>query len=413
MGLRQFCWGGFNVLMFGQSAGVQGAPFWRLGGNNPSPQVGLPPVLGTMNGHALRLVAGGQEWMRITPAGRVVVGSSQAPAQLELSGRLLLMDTAQQSQVWEFRPAGSTLEVGVGSGAVVPGFGRPCTRIVLVPEDQVTGDLVGVGTRDPQKKLHVFTDHRKVRCQPVAQAGPPQFSHEGIRLENITWDGNVSVWDLEPKWDSARSEPYLGIGIPGQQRTHTLRIYQGRVHVHDTLASTFLHIVYHADSQAVHLDPSGLVEDIHFPTSKPSVVKIHTSTNQRWAMEIVNAGTLGKGLRIVAGHHASSTPVKPVFAVYSNGTTYARRLKVTLYPFPDYVFAPDYELLPIEEKARYWQRYKRLPGFPSAEEVERKGADVAQLIRLLVEEVEELNLRVYQLWKENQELRKKIARLER
>lgn len=67
------------------------------------------------------------------------------------------------------------------------------------------------------------------------------------------------------------------------------------------------------------------------------------------------------------------------------------------FSFPDYVFEPDYELMPLEKLRRYVADNQRLPNMPSADEVKRNGVDLGEMNRLLVEKVEELTLYVLQL----------------
>ncbi len=60
---------------------------------------------------------------------------------------------------------------------------------------------------------------------------------------------------------------------------------------------------------------------------------------------------------------------------------------------PDYVFEPDYQLLPISELADFIAREKHLPGIPSAPEVEAAGGlNMSKLQMRLLEKIEELTL---------------------
>jgi hypothetical protein len=60
--------------------------------------------------------------------------------------------------------------------------------------------------------------------------------------------------------------------------------------------------------------------------------------------------------------------------------------------WPDYVFADDYKPMPIEELEAAIKRDKRLPGVPSAAEVEKKGLSVGQMQKQMMEKIEELTL---------------------
>ncbi len=60
--------------------------------------------------------------------------------------------------------------------------------------------------------------------------------------------------------------------------------------------------------------------------------------------------------------------------------------------FPDYVFAPDYELMPLADLERFVTSERHLPGVPSASEVGRDGLDMTRLQVQLLKKVEELTL---------------------
>jgi hypothetical protein len=66
----------------------------------------------------------------------------------------------------------------------------------------------------------------------------------------------------------------------------------------------------------------------------------------------------------------------------------------------DYVFEPDYKLMPLNELKEFIERNKHLPGMPSANEVASKGIDVAEMNALLLKKIEELTLYVLELKKE-------------
>ncbi|MDF1675208.1 MAG: hypothetical protein P1U44_05765 [Vicingaceae bacterium] len=80
------------------------------------------------------------------------------------------------------------------------------------------------------------------------------------------------------------------------------------------------------------------------------------------------------------------------FIVYGDGLLYATKIIVHETPFPDYVFESTYKLMPLNELEKYIKENKHLPNMPTAKEVEKNGADIAEINRLLVEKIEELTL---------------------
>jgi len=80
--------------------------------------------------------------------------------------------------------------------------------------------------------------------------------------------------------------------------------------------------------------------------------------------------------------------------------------------WPDYVFADDYELMPLPDLEQRICEDGRLPGMPPAEEVEGSGLAIGAMQVKLVEKVEELTLYVLQINRELQEVKGRNAQLE-
>lgn len=91
-----------------------------------------------------------------------------------------------------------------------------------------------------------------------------------------------------------------------------------------------------------------------------------------------------------------------------NGKIRAKEVKVETN-WSDFVFAPDYKLMPLGELERSIQAQGHLPGIPSAQEVGRDGVAVGEMESRLLQKVEELTLYVIQLSKENQALRARLS----
>ncbi|MFT3908296.1 MAG: hypothetical protein QM737_02635 [Ferruginibacter sp.] len=89
-----------------------------------------------------------------------------------------------------------------------------------------------------------------------------------------------------------------------------------------------------------------------------------------------------------------------------NGELYAKRVKVTLTGWPDYVFEPGYKLPDLKDVEQFIKAYKHLPNVPSAQTIEKEGADVGETQKALLQKVEELTLYII-------ELNKKIEKLEK
>jgi hypothetical protein len=91
-----------------------------------------------------------------------------------------------------------------------------------------------------------------------------------------------------------------------------------------------------------------------------------------------------------------------------NGKIICTELRVqTIGSWPDYVFNPEYPLMPLHELGKYIATEKHLPNIPSAQEVsEQGGIDAGDMQKRLTEKVEELTLYILDLQNQVNELKK-------
>lgn len=98
---------------------------------------------------------------------------------------------------------------------------------------------------------------------------------------------------------------------------------------------------------------------------------------------------------------------RDVFRVMSNGNVFATELTIKLKEdFPDYVFAKDYQLMPLAELDKFISKNKHLPNIPSAKEVEKNGLNVSEIQLKQMEKIEELTLYILELNKRLEKLEK-------
>lgn len=102
------------------------------------------------------------------------------------------------------------------------------------------------------------------------------------------------------------------------------------------------------------------------------------------------------------------------YRVYNDGLVRAREVKVNLNVIPpDYVFEPNYNLMPIKDLETYITVNKHLPNIPSAAELlSSDGVELSTMQFKLLEKVEELTLYMIALKKENEMLKQRICALE-
>jgi hypothetical protein len=88
-----------------------------------------------------------------------------------------------------------------------------------------------------------------------------------------------------------------------------------------------------------------------------------------------------------------------------DGVLKTKQVSVTLANWPDFVFENDYNLLPLNEVAQYIKHNNRLPAMPSAKEIEENGLDLGEMQSKLLQKVEELTLYILDLQQQIDELK--------
>lgn len=84
---------------------------------------------------------------------------------------------------------------------------------------------------------------------------------------------------------------------------------------------------------------------------------------------------------------------RPLFQVNNNGIARSREIVVDLQQaWPDYVFSPGYELIPLKDLASFIEQNGHLPNVPNAAQVAEEGIQLGEMNRILLEKVEELTL---------------------
>lgn len=126
----------------------------------------------------------------------------------------------------------------------------------------------------------------------------------------------------------------------------------------------------------LHLTSSGMLNTI-------SINNASTVTSQNL---VLNSG--GNTPLIIARDHQNNK----IFQLENSGLLLAREIKVNLQSWPDYVFQPGYNLLPLEEVETFIRKNGHLPEVPSAETVTTEGLDLGEANRMLLQKVEELTL---------------------
>jgi hypothetical protein len=105
-------------------------------------------------------------------------------------------------------------------------------------------------------------------------------------------------------------------------------------------------------------------------------------------MVIDSTGKVGIGMQ---------TPSYKLDVAGDINTTGEIRRNGSVYNHPDYVFGPDYELMPLGDLREYVSENQCLPGMPSAKQVQEEGVKLFEQNRLLLEKLEEAYLYILAL----------------
>lgn len=101
----------------------------------------------------------------------------------------------------------------------------------------------------------------------------------------------------------------------------------------------------------------------------------------------------------------------PTEAMEVNGIIRSKEILVEASPWPDYVFAPEYNLRSLTETKAFIEENHHLPGIPSAAEVEENGIAVGDMQAKLLQKIEELTLYVIDQGQQIEILREENAKI--
>ena len=99
---------------------------------------------------------------------------------------------------------------------------------------------------------------------------------------------------------------------------------------------------------------------------------------------------------------------KQLMNLDNHGLLRSREIIIDALTWPDYVFRPEYDLMPLEEVEEYIEENGHLPNVPSEEEVLENGQSLGKMNEILLEKIEELTLYMIEQQKQIEELKKQI-----
>ena len=277
---------------------------------------------------------------------------------------------------------------------------------------------VGIGTDDPQKKLHIKTEHEQIghygpapgpcwlqvppTCAPPL--GLPNLSHGGIRLEDntsfinqndgVVFTSNLTKWDIVPKFHAlyfeipSSVEPVMILTEQGLIINGTFNLNDGNQQAGYVLTSDFNGNASWQAMGNAWTRPGG--NRMHTTHLNDNVGIGETSPQAKLHIKVNNASDVA--LAVYQGSTEN-------FRIQGDGKFFARAYKIKLGGFPDYVFHKDHKRMSYDKRAMYYLKHGRMPLMASAEEVKKEGLDVGNTLIGLTFNIEEIALNQNDLYK--------------
>lgn len=132
---------------------------------------------------------------------------------------------------------------------------------------------------------------------------------------------------------------------------------------------------------------------------------IGTETTMANILELKDDGrvVIGQDTVTIEGHYDYKLSV--------DGKIVAKEVVVTTSNWADYVFKPNYFLIPLSELELKISELGHLPGMPSEAEVLENGVSINEMQVKMLEKIEELTLYMIELQKQNEKLQAEVNKL--
>ncbi|MCC6447061.1 MAG: hypothetical protein IT215_00035, partial [Chitinophagaceae bacterium] len=361
-------------------------------------------ILGTNNNNQIT----------ITNGGAVGVGTTTPTTKLDVNGQIrmqggspgagkLMTSDANGVGSWS-TAAGAGLVSGSGTNNYVPKF----TNANTIGNSHIyaLSDAVGIGTTSPGAKVHV--------------RGTDGNYLYGL-FENGSTSGDRSALIGVRSCAPAKNNTlYYGVGGTGNGLSQTANQFYienvgkgvrfsidtfGRAKI-GNLSSPYstLNIGGNSsyDTASVSFQTGGELFNIRLNASGQMEFVPNNSTPTGTAAMTIDDENGG---RVAIGTVAS---MPTGYKLYVKDGILTERLKVAVNGsgnWADYVFAEDYNLLPLDHVEAFIKENKHLPNVPSAEAMAENGLDVATMDAKLMEKIEELTLYLIEMKKEIKSLK--------
>jgi hypothetical protein len=352
---------------------------WKISGNS----VTTDSKLGTNTGYSLIIETANLERMRVTPLGKIGIGTNNPSAQLDVVG--------------DFKLSGE-IKLGLFENTAAENermvYSNPEGTLMTMSRDELVAQI---------SKTSCFTKLGEIHPSPAWQSESGQYAGKlftGNTCPAYVGIGTDDPWTELDVIGSARVSSNLVVGGEAQfdiNRKFQIGSYSAPILYVTPIGQLLMH--YSGTNQSPLLIQHAASGDALFEINHQGGVEI---TYQPEYNEAIPPQELMADIfRVRHGETGED-----LLSINSDGRLRCQGIVVKHPPFrPDYVFKPDYKLRPLNEVESYIQTEGHLQGMPSEAEIIESGMDLQQLVVVLTEKVEELTLYIIQQQKEIDSIR--------
>jgi len=267
----------------------------------------------------------------------------------------------------------------------------------------ISGNRVGVGTSTPNTSFFVKPPthtqnaskitspfHVQYYYNPVPPPGEAVLAQYKTAIF-VKWDGKIGL-----NTDNPTEQIHLNGKVRGGAANGLLEIQSifGSLRIGANNA-TYSHFI--TDRAKYYFNKKIIIEGGQVSSYNNQNLQLQTAETTRVTIEHTTGNLVLNGGNLILTNPNGLGTGNNQIALNSNGTIRAREVRVDLQTIPDYVFAEDYELMPLEELGEFVKTNKHLPGVKSESQFEEEGSiSLTEMNLKLLEKVEELTLYILQ-----------------
>ena len=287
-------------------------------------------------------------------------------------------------------------EGNVGIGTTNPNAN---SKLDLIGEIAISGERlnvsyngnVGVGTSNPDEKLQLFGGNFKVTC-------PWDYQNPVFFVDHANKNAGVGTGAPRGKFEIKMSESdHISFGKMRTEVSGWATSYIGlNAYREDSGIWKTTGDASNSGGSVIYSNSFG---DLMFTTINGENAPYEVGTTDggvksNTKMTLTNNGILGIGVNPKDDADLLS------YRLVVDGNIKCKKLRVDLQNWGDYVFESNYELMDLNSIEKYIAKNKHLPGMPSANEVEKEGIDLGEMVKLQQVKIEELTLLMIKMQKQ-------------